>query len=317
MIEARDEWLHEPGPDPAWQESFYFNWADPEARAFTLARVGYRFHAGKTDGLVISLRDGRVELYHAPADLDHEGPCSAEDPARGMRSGRFVATMEQPLRRWRLQIEGANGMDVVFEAHTPPFDYHSEAGRLATTMTGAHFEQSGRVRGWTAFAGDRHEIDALGQRDKSWGARDWARLEGWNWISGQLGPDLSFNVMQTIEAGRPLDNGFVFRDGENHAIERALLDYRWGDQEHRMQEAELVISERSGVQHRIHAEAIASFPILRDDVWLEETFVRFRLEGSEGVREGQGVVEHVWRASREEVRARASRLVELAGVFSR
>lgn len=61
MIEERDEWLHEVGSDLAWQESFYFNWADPEHRAFTLARTGDRFHPRKTDGLVISLRDGELE----------------------------------------------------------------------------------------------------------------------------------------------------------------------------------------------------------------------------------------------------------------
>ena len=40
MIQERDEWLHEVGDDPAWQESFYFNWADAERRSFTLARIG-------------------------------------------------------------------------------------------------------------------------------------------------------------------------------------------------------------------------------------------------------------------------------------
>jgi hypothetical protein len=62
-------------------------------------------------------------------------------------------------------------------------------------MTGAHFEQSGRVTGWTRFGiergAERHEIDALGQRDKSWGVRDWARLEGWNWLAGHPGRDRS------------------------------------------------------------------------------------------------------------------------------
>jgi len=71
MIESRDEWLHPVGEHDAWQESFYFNWADPERRSFTLARIGYRFHARKTDGLVVALRDGELDLFYAPADLDH------------------------------------------------------------------------------------------------------------------------------------------------------------------------------------------------------------------------------------------------------
>ncbi|MBW2313915.1 MAG: hypothetical protein JRH10_06965 [Deltaproteobacteria bacterium] len=315
MIEQRDEWLHEVGPDPAWQESFYFNWADAQQQTFTLARTGYRFHPRKTDGLVISLHRGELELYYGPADLDHEGDCREEDPAAGMRANDLVVTMIEPLRRWRLQIEGERGMDVVFEAHTPAFDYGA-GGRLASTMTGAHFEQSGRVTGWTHFGEERLEIDALGQRDKSWGVRDWARLEGWNWISGQLGTDWSFNVMQTIEAGKPLDNGFVHRDGANHAVVEARIDYEWGEREHELRSTRIEIVEAGGAHHRLRAEALGAFPILRGDVWLEETHVEFKLEGADS-RTGQGVIEHVWRATADEIAARAERIARIADVFRR
>jgi hypothetical protein len=317
MIESSDEWLHPVGPDPAWQESFYFNWADPGQAAFTLARIGYRFAAQKTDGLVISVRDGRIEMYYGPADLDHAEPCSAEDPERGMRAGDLVVTMEAPLQRWRLRIEGERGMDVVFEAHTRPFDYHAEGGRLAANMTGHHFEQSGRVTGWTCFGDERHEIQAFGQRDKSWGVRDWDRLEGWSWISAQFGEDLSFNVMQTVEDGDRLDNGFVHRAGANHAIEHARIDYRWGDAPHLMEAAEMEIVEASGARHHVRAEPLGSAPILRGDVWLEETHARFTLENGAGTRTGQGVVEHVWRASREEIEARLGRLTDVAPALRR
>ena len=97
MIEERDEWLHEVGNDPAWQESFYFNWADPQRRSFTLARTGYRFHPRKIDGLVISLRDAELELFYGPADLDHAGDPRDEDPAAGMRAGDLVVTMLEAL----------------------------------------------------------------------------------------------------------------------------------------------------------------------------------------------------------------------------
>jgi hypothetical protein len=313
MITAQDEWLHPVGGDPAWQESFYFNWADPDREAFTLARTGYRFHARKTDGLVVSLRDGALELFYGPADLDHEGDCADEDPASGMRAGDLVVTMLEPLRRWRLRIEGERGMDVVFEATTPAFDYGEDGAKLAGTMTGAHFEQSGRVTGWTHFGAERQRIDALGQRDKSWGVRDWARLEGWEWLAGQLGTDWSFNLMQTIEGGQRLDNGFVFRDGDNHPIVRARIDYAWGDAAHLMRTADVVLEEAGGRVHALRAEALGSFPILRDDVWLEETHVAFTLRPGGGAkpREGQGVVEHVWRASPADIQARGARLAAI------
>ncbi|MCP5056380.1 MAG: hypothetical protein GY937_06590 [bacterium] len=317
MIEERDEWLHEVGPDPAWQESFYFNWADPEHRSFTLARTGYRFHARKTDGLAISLRDGKLELFYGPSDLDHEGDCREEDPGRGMRAGDLVVTMLEPLRSWRLQIEGERGMDVIFEAHTPAFDYGAHGAKLARTMTGAHFEQSGRVTGWTHFGSERHEINALGQRDKSWGVRNWEQLEGWEWLAGQIGPDWSFNLMQTIENGERLDNGFVFRDGANHPIERARIQYSWGRREHQTRRAEIELIESSGRTHRLHAEALGAFPILRDQVWIEETHVAYTLHAEGEERRGQGVVEHVWRATRGQIIARGGRLAKILPALRR
>lgn len=314
MIDVQDEWLHEVGSDPAWQESFYFNWADPERQAFTLARTGYRFHPQKTDGLVVSLREGDLELFYAPADIDHEGDCRDEDPARGMRANDLIVTMEEPLRRWRLQIEGDRGMDVVFEAHTPAFDYHREDARLASTMTGAHFEQSGTVTGWTHFGAERREVRAFGQRDKSWGVRDWERLEGWNWIAAQFGPDLSFNLMQTIENGEALDNGFVFRDGANHPIEKSRIEWDWESPD-LMRSAHIELTEATGLIHRVRADRLGTFPILRGDVWLEESHVAYSWEGAG--RGGQGVVEHVWRASPEESKARRGRLEKILPALRR
>jgi len=322
VIWPDDEWLHPPGAEPAWQESFYFNWADPERRTFGLARIGYRPNAGKTDGLVVSVRDGKLELFYGPANIDHDGPCSREDPAAGMRAGDLLVSMEEPLRRWRLQILGHRQMDLVFEAHTPAFDYHGpradgEPRRLAATMTGAHFEQAGSVTGWTHFQRERQEIRAFGQRDKSWGVRDWNRLEGWNWISGQFGADLSFNIMQTFEDGRALDNGFVFRDAENHAIDAVSLQPRWARREHQLRGAQMEIIDVTGRRYDIRAEALAAFPILRKDVWLEETHVAFTLECDGGAREGQGVVEHVWRASLGQILQRAMRLARILPALRR
>jgi hypothetical protein len=322
MIRPDDESLHPPGEDLAWQESFYFNWADPERSTFGLARIGYRFNVRKTDGLVISVRDGKLELFYGPANIDHPGPCEAEKPAAGMRARDLLVTMEEPLRRWRIQIEGRRCMDLVFEANTPAFDYHEprtdgSPPRLATSMTGCHFEQSGSVTGWTQFKGKRQEICGFGQRDKSWGVRDWDRLEGWNWISGQFGGDLSFNIMQTFEDGRVLDNGFVFRDGENYAIKEVSIQLSWARREHQVREAQIQIVDETGRRYDIHARALGAFPILRKDVWIEETHVAFSLVSDGVERQGQGVLEHVWRATLGQILSRAGRVARVLPALRR
>jgi hypothetical protein len=311
MIAPRDEQLHEIGSDRHWQESFYFNWADPDQRAFTLARIGFRFNQRKIDGLIVSIRDGQPDFMYPAANLRQRGSWSGQDPERGMRSRGFTVTMEEPLRLWRLQLRGRSSMDVVFEAHTPPFDYR-ETGRLASTMTGQHFEQTGSVTGWTNFRGRRFEISALGQRDKSWGVRDWPKVEGWNWISAQFGRDLSFNLMQTFENGEPVDNGFFFQDGANHAVESMEIDYRWGEQSQQPSTARIRARDVRGRQHEIEAQVLGSFPLLKSGVWLEESHARFRIQTPKGPRTGQGVIEHVWRPGKLALLARLPYLVASA-----
>ncbi len=117
--------------------------------------------------------------------------------------------------------------------------------------------------------------------------------------------------MQTIEDGKRLDNGFVFRDGANHPIKLARIQYAWGDREHQMRHAEIELVESSGRTHHLHAEALGGFPIVRDQVWLEETHVAYTLRGEGEERQGQGVVEHVWRATPEESGARGARLMKI------
>ena len=309
MIGSEDEQIHAIGSDPHWQESFYFNWADPEQRAFTLARIGFRFNQQKIDGLIVSIRDGEPDLVYPAANLPHQGSWDDQSPETGMRSRGFTVTMEEPLRRWRLQLRGRSGMDVVFEAHTPPFDYHAGGRRLAATMTGDHFEQTGSVAGWTNFKGRRFEISALGQRDKSWGVRDWPRVEGWNWISGQFDRDLSFNLMQTFEGGEPFDNGFFFEDGESHAVESMKIRYRWGKRSHRPGTAQIHAIDSRGREHQIDAEVLGSFPLLKSGGLLEECHARFRIEMPSGPRIGQGVIEHVWRPGKLALLARIPYLV--------
>jgi hypothetical protein len=86
-----------------------------------------------------------------------------------------------------------------------------------------------------------------------------------------------------------------------------------------MRRAEIELVESGGRTHRLHAEALGSFPILRDQVWLEETHVAYTLqaEGADGGRKGQGVVEHVWRATPEQIGARSTRLAAILKALRR
>ena len=79
-----------------------------------------------------------------------------------------------------------------------------------------HYETSGGVRGTAVLQGRTYEIDGMCHRDHSWGVRRWdSVLLSHRWVSGTIGPELSFGSM----AWHAVDNsvvkiGYVVRDGE-------------------------------------------------------------------------------------------------------
>jgi hypothetical protein len=159
-----------------------------------LAQIGSRFNQDRMDGLALTIRHGRPSLFYPAAPVSHHGAWSDQDPRAALRTRGLTLVMEEPLRRWRIRLEGRTRMDLRFDATSPPFDYRAEGRRIAADMTGAHFEQCGRVTGWLDCKGERVEIDAAGQRDKSWGVRDWRNLTGWNWITAHFDDGVGFNA---------------------------------------------------------------------------------------------------------------------------
>ncbi len=313
MIAPEDELLHPVGSSPHWQESFYFNWVDPRHGVFGLARLGFRFHERRVDALVLTLRHGRPAFLYPAVGLRLQGGARDLDPRRGLRAAGLSLTMEEPLRRWRLELTTARrSMRLCFEAETPPFDFR-EAGALAANMAGEHFEQAGRVTGFLDLGAERLELEALGQRDKSWGVRDWGRLDGWTWVTAHCEDGFGFNATESFEGARRFTSGFVHEGGVTSGLREVGMSFTWSPRRARLPETtRLSLVDGRGVSHEVVATTLGSFPLLKRGVWLEEAQAAFVIRSSDGrERRGHGVVEHVWRPPWWRV---AARLPTLASV---
>jgi hypothetical protein len=295
-MDIKHEQPHQPEENPHAQESWYFNWTDLEHDMFGLARTGFKYHEGQPEPLILTIT-GDFPEYIYPAEVIP--PMSATwdkiDAAHGLVAGSMRVTMEQPFRRWRIQLEGENSMDLLFESFTPVFDYHAQGRETAPSMTTAHFEQSVRVTGWPRFNKKERTINGFGQRDKSWGVRVWPDIVGWDWISAQFGDTVTFNVMRTLEKDRVFLNGFVYHEGKNRALTSAAIDYTWGSHSHEPAKTRLELEDEDGNSHLITAETRGIFTIPKPPVRLEEAYARFTYHGAARTLTGGGVVEHVWR----------------------
>ncbi len=184
-----DERMHPVGDDPAWSESYYFNFVDPKSGLGMFTRMGFRPRNGWADALhVVYLGGERVAFTYGRRDIGLDLTAYDGDLA----VGGLTISCEADFARWRLAYDGpaqdiANAgvlitrskarpegwfrparlsMQAVFETLTKPH-YAGQGAR-------GHFEQSGRVTGSLSLdGGPARSFDGLGVRDKSWGPRNW------------------------------------------------------------------------------------------------------------------------------------------------
>lgn len=62
-MDPKDEFVHPTGDHPAWSESYYFNFVDPEKLICLVTRMSFRANEGYADGLhIVFLGKDRI-LY--------------------------------------------------------------------------------------------------------------------------------------------------------------------------------------------------------------------------------------------------------------
>jgi hypothetical protein len=292
MVGACDEFLHEPGPQPEWQESFYFNWFDTESDAMGLARIGYRPGNHTADALLYTMRGGGVDGGYAKLNTPYVGTPTPEH----LEVGVLQFHLDDPMSKWRLRLGGRDEVDLTWTALHAPFDFHAEApdgAGLPPGFADAHFEQSGRVTGTVRMGGVTHAIDGLGQRDKSWGVRNWSSIEGWDWIPVLFGPDLTMNCTQLFSAGRVYPSGYIFHDGACHAVVELSVDYQWaGYQVPRA--SRIVVTDVSGLRLEVHGQATAQSCLYKKGLVIQESASRFEAVVDGQRRTGVGLTEHAW-----------------------
>jgi hypothetical protein len=205
-----DEGSHAPGPDPWWQESVFVHWYDAGNKVGGVHRIGHEPHANGGEAAVQCFvfdahsryrRVGRVPLL--PAETE-----------RGFRAAGSTWDIEDGLPRVRVKEDGLE-LDLRIDNFYPLTDFFPSGGSMVDDFAKHHYETSGRARGTAAINGREYAVDALCHRDHSWGPRRWDMLLSHRWVSGSLGPELSFGSM----AWHAIDDstvsiGYIVRDGE-------------------------------------------------------------------------------------------------------
>jgi hypothetical protein len=204
-----DEGNHPPGTDPWWQESVFVHWYDPAVGVGGVHRIGHEPHTGEA-ALCCFVFDGDARYRRV-----ERVPLLPPETPRGFRGGGTTWDIEDGLPRLRVKEDGLE-LDLRMENFYDLTDFFPAGGSMVEDFAKHHYETSGRVRGTATLQGRTYAIDGMCHRDHSWGPRRWdSVLLSHRWVSGTIGPELSFGSM----AWHAVDNtivqiGYVVRDGE-------------------------------------------------------------------------------------------------------
>jgi hypothetical protein len=229
-VQPSDEHVHDPGADsdPLWSESHYLDMVSPDAQTGAYVRLG-RLPNQQCSHIMLAIvrpATGPVVLSVDDAPLP---VVDGADLAVHADAYELSLAFEVPVRRLRVT---ASGTATAYDAPGDPL--HQVPGRDAafeldlTWATDApthlwrqttRYEIPCHVTGHVWVEGERIEVDWAGQRDHSWGPRDWWAI-GWCWMAVHL-DDGSHWHSAAISAIPGVGMGSFSRDGELTEISAA------------------------------------------------------------------------------------------------
>jgi hypothetical protein len=188
-----DEGPHSPGPEELWNESWYFDAIAADGSVGAWVRIGLYPNLRACWYTALVCGPGRPTV----AVIDFAAPLPLEESLRTETGAlRAEHRCEVPLERFDVVLDG------VGEAHEDPAELlRGEPGHTVPVALALRWETAGVpyayrlttryeipcvVNGTIRVGDELLELrGAVGQRDHSWGTRDWWSMD-WVWSAGHL-----------------------------------------------------------------------------------------------------------------------------------
>ncbi|MGR8921366.1 MAG: DUF7064 domain-containing protein [Gammaproteobacteria bacterium] len=239
LLEASDEFNHEPGPEPNFNESVYVNAFDPERRCGGWLRLGNRVNEGHAEAQVcLYLPDGRIACQFQRPELHDNNAFAAGglsyevvEPLSevAMRYEGELMLLDDPsvLREPRRMFETAPRVPAsvrVGLAGTSPVYGGEPASDEQETMYGrdfsfGHLFQHGAGRMEIRLGDEALVFDGCGWRDHSWGPRYWTNIWFYRLFIANFGPRHGLCLLKiTGRDGVTRRHGVLQVDGDYEEI---------------------------------------------------------------------------------------------------
>jgi hypothetical protein len=168
-----DEYLHNPTNELKWRESYYFNWVDLKNRISGFSTIGIVPNEYRREFVFLLFTDEKNEVYYKePPLLKFE-----ENIDIMLKEKRLSFRLVKPFKHWEIEYNSHKlHFKINFKVRFPTYYF----GLDSSASWHQHFEASGKIDGILKFKDHAPiKINGFGQRDKSWGYRDWHQFDKW------------------------------------------------------------------------------------------------------------------------------------------
>jgi hypothetical protein len=274
---------------PEWNESYYFCFYNREHNIRGMTRVGFK--PNKDEGmtfLFLFLPDNSVAGYfqetkskHYPDAIKVSG-MHHNYQKNGNWNYQFKGNMifvqnSEDLPKVRenpkliSNVENVK-LDFKFEPihHTYEYSKHmtSESLELGKRAGDKHWEQIAKIEGILSI-GDKDYVfeKTLGQRDHTYGVRDWTGVGNWLYYVVWFNENLAINPAAIIsDEGEVSTGGFLFKDGKNIPLKQIkVINQSFREDGIFPTGSELEILDDKGKKHTLKATVGPIIPVPFED----------------------------------------------------
>ena len=283
-LEPADEYMHELGPEPNFNESMYVNLYDRRHGIGGWFRTGNRANEGTAEMTIcLYLPDGRVAfMYQRPEvtsnerfgaaglafevvepfehlTVEYEGKVVMLDDPLEMADPRKAFT-ENPYETCTASLVYRRVSDMF---GGEPEESHERPGE---EFAKGHYEQLVHGVGTITFDGTSYEIDGYGLRDHSWGPRYWQAPFYYRWLTANMGGDFGFMASRVARRdGDGTRGGFVWDGDRLHLCRDMEISTEWvgDDSYHQRIEAVLRSTDEQGspLEWRVTGDVLNLIPL--------------------------------------------------------
>jgi hypothetical protein len=293
--------IHEFGSHQEWNESFYFNFYDRSNDVCGFMRIGLKPNKNEKDVFCFFMMpDGAILGFKVARPYD--GP--------GLSVNGLAFNKVEPEKQWKLEFQGMMArmsnppspvkaeFSLDFKAKNQMFDYRSCVSgakeEMSKSVVSEHLEQYGSIKGRLTIGDETYDIDGLGERDHSWGIREWTAPKMWIWLTCQFSDTEALNVTKLAVEQGEVDAGFIHLNGKSMPLDSVKIDTAYAP-DGGPKSFKMAMHDMAGGRYEVEAEVIkqAMLPFEGPDnnslSVMYETLARYRWNG----KTGYGIAEYL------------------------